>query len=751
MPALPSSPVSALDAPSPVDAVSLASVLQELMNAALDLFSAEGRLDDFLQRVTLRLGCLAALWVEVSREGQVLLLGSAGLSRASRELPLAARVQTRDGAPPADVNWGALSFPYPELAGSPLAMWQFPMAQAPEEQAPLAALLLFFDPSQRLSQQYFGLVERLTRVVRRALQHRHLDARVHESEQRLREQKMLLESENEATLDGILVVSATGRIISYNRRLLELWGLTREVVDSAGLAQTLLPLAVQRVRDSAHFLQFVRRVLLAPEEEGSEELALQDGRRLELFTAPLRNGEGGVSGRGWYLRDITARRRAEEERVRLLEREQAARQSAELARQRSAFLAEASRRLAGYLEAENVLSQATRMALPYLGDWCAALVLEGDALRICAVAHREPAREVRLGELLQQRLPLDLPEGASQVGRTGQPVLAAREPSGLPLAPFGLRGAEHLAVLQDAGAEAYLAVPLVARGMTLGVLTLVSRREERPYAQEERVLAENLAARVALALDNAHLYDEAKRAIRLREEFLSVAAHELFTPLTSLRLIAQGLLRTTDTQGRPSSSMLRIIDGQTRKLMRLVSELLDVSRIQSGGLSLQLEELDLGQVTREVLEQFGPELERSGTPLKLDVDPRVIGRWDRLRLEQVIQNLLANALKYGEGKPVEVQVREDGGLAKLVVRDQGMGIPPEDQARIFGPFERAISSRHFGGLGLGLYIAQRIVWQLGGSIRLHSEPGRGATFIVELPRAPLPIHYASSAAIESLH
>ncbi len=750
MPAPPSCPVSALEAHASVDAVSLASVLQELMNAALDLFSDEGRLDDFLQRVTLRLGCLAALWLEVSRDGQVGLLGSAGLSRASRELPFAVQVQAWDGVP-TDVNWGALSFPYPELAVSPRAMWQFPIAQASEEQAPLAALLLFFDPSHRISQQYFGLVERLTRVVRRALQHRRLDARVRESEQRLTEQKMLLEAENEATLDGILVVSATGRIISYNRRLLEMWGLTREVVDGAGLAQTLLPLAVQRIRESARFLEFVQRVMLAPEEETSQELALRDGRRLELFTAPLRNTAGGVAGRGWYLRDITARRRAEEERARLLEREQAARQAAEHARQRSAFLAEASRRLAGYLEAENVLSQATRMALPYLGDWSAALLLEGDALRICAVAHREPAREVRLGGLLQHRLPLELSEGAPQVGQTGQPVMETRDSSGLPIAPFGLRSSEHLALIQEVGAEAYLAVPLVARGMTLGVLTLISSREDRPYTQEERVLAEDLAARVALALDNARLYGEAQRAIRIREEFLSVAAHELFTPLTSLRLTAQNLLRTMGAQGRPSSSMLRIIDGQTRKLMRLVSELLDVSRIESGRLSFQLEDLDLGQVTREVLDQFGPELERSGTPLKLYVESHVTGRWDRLRLEQVIQNLLSNAVKYGEGKPVEVHVRESEGMAQLMVRDQGMGISPEDQARIFGPFERAISSRHFGGLGLGLYIAQRVVWQLGGSIRVHSEPGRGATFIVELPRAALPVHCGPPTTLESLH
>lgn len=729
-----------------VDAVSLASVLQELTHSALDLFDSKGRLDDFLQQMTLRLGCLAALWVELSGEGRVLLLGSAGLSRASRELPLTQQVQTCRGAPLMDVNWGAISFPFPELTGPPLSMWQFPLARSVEEHAPPAALLLFFDPSQRLPQQYFGLVARLTRVVQRALEHRALDARVHASEQRLIEQKLLLEAENEATLEGILVVSATGRILDYNRRLLELWGLTREVVDGAGLAQTLLPLALQQVRDSARFLQFVQRVMLAPEEESSEELTLQDGRSLELFTAPLRDAGGRVSGRGWYLRDMTSRKRAEEERARLLEREQAARKAAEEARQRSAFLAEASRRLAESLEAEKVLSQAARLIVPGLGDWCAALMSEGEALRICAVAHLDAVQEVRLGRLLQQRLSLEFPEGAPRAARTHQTVMEVGD-HGLSLSPLGLRSTEHLAMLQELGAAAYLAVPLVARGMTLGVLTLVSCQDA--YDQETRALAEDLATRVALALDNARLHEEAQRAIRLREEFLSVAAHELFTPLTSLRLTAQGLLRTTHARARPAPAMLRIIDRQTTKLMRLVSELLDVSRIQAGTLSFELEEVELGQVVREVVEQLSPELERAGTPLRLDLEPRVRGRWDRLRLEQVLQNLLSNAAKYGEGKPIEVQVRQEGGTARLSVRDQGMGISPEDQSRIFGPFERATSSRHFGGLGLGLYIAQRIVRQLGGTIRLHSAVGHGATFIVELPGATLSARCAQSTGRET--
>ncbi|MFP2934133.1 ATP-binding protein, partial [Pyxidicoccus sp. 3LG] len=342
--------------------------------------------------------------------------------------------------------------------------------------------------------------------------------------------------------------------------------------------------------------------------------------------------------------------------------------------------------------------------------------------------------------LRQLRVPLDVQEGAPLV-RARPLGLGAKRTAAPPLSPLGLREPAHLELLGELGVAAWLTVPLVARGRTLGVLVLVSTRESRAWGPEDVELAENLAARVALAVDNARLYEEAQRAIRVRDEFLSVAAHELFTPLTSLRLSVQGLQRTAGTADRPASlsrAVLSIVDRQTRKLMRLVSELLDTSQLRTGRLRLQLEDVDLGQVVREVVEQLGPELERAGTPLELDVALGVTGRWDRLRLEQVVQNLLSNAVKYGERKPVELRVMADATQARLVVRDHGMGIPLEDQVRIFSPFERAISSRHFGGLGLGLYIVQRIVQQLGGSIRLWSEKGQGSTFVVELPRTPAP-------------
>ncbi|MCY1023671.1 ATP-binding protein [Pyxidicoccus sp. MSG2] len=736
----------------PVDAVSLASVMQELTRAALDLFDEAGDLDGFLQHLATRLGCLVVLWLEQSPEGAVRLLGSAGLSRTSRALPLTAGTEAGPERAQAVVHWGTVDLPYPELTSSSLTVWQFPFQQVPEG-GPPSEFLLFFESSRPLFAQYFGLVQRLLRVAEKALDHRCLDARLRQSEHRLSEQMLLLEYENEATLDGILIVSADGRIVSRNRRLLELWGLTEDEVRRGGSARTLLLVSAQHVREPARFFSLVRQLLSAPEGTFTDALTLRDGRSLELFSAPLLDQAGRVFGRGWYFRDITQRKQAEAERAGLLAREQAARQAAESARQRSSFLAEASRRLAKHLDADKALAQATGLAVSFLSDWCVALLVEDDALCVRAAAHHSPEGVEQVGALRQLRVPLDVPEGAPLVAHTGRSAMVRGGDATVPpLAPLGLREPAHLELLRELGVSAWLSVPLVARGRTLGVLTLVSTGETHRWSPEDVELVENLAARVALAVDNARLYEEAQRAIRVRDEFLSVAAHELFTPLTSLRLTVQGLQRGAGVAPTPPSpAVLRIVDRQTHKLMRLVSELLDTSQLRTGRLNLHLEDVDLGQVVRDVAEQLGPELERTGTTLTLDVAQGVVGRWDRLRLEQVVQNLLSNAAKYGERKPVELRVMADEGLARLVVIDHGMGVPPEDQERIFAPFERATSSRHFGGLGLGLYIVQRIVQQLGGNIRLRSEPGQGSTFEVELPRTPLPSSRAPPSEARQLH
>jgi PAS domain S-box-containing protein len=257
--------------------------------------------------------------------------------------------------------------------------------------------------------------------------------------------------------------------------------------------------------------------------------------------------------------------------------------------------------------------------------------------------------------------------------------------------------------------------------------------DDRKRADDERVdlLVRERAARFeaeAAQKRAAQLYVEARAAVQLRDDFLTVAAHELRTPLTTLRLQAQQLARGEQASGA-TSTLLRSVD----RLCKLVDQLLDVSRIAAGRVELQLERGDLRAVVQEAAEWFGDEAARNGCTIKVEDEGPVVADFDPLRIEQVVANLMVNAIKYGRGKPIDVSVRRDGSLVRMVVRDQGIGVAAEQQARIFDQFTRAVSVREYGGLGLGLFISKQIVDAHGGSIRVASQPGEGATFEVELP------------------
>jgi signal transduction histidine kinase len=259
----------------------------------------------------------------------------------------------------------------------------------------------------------------------------------------------------------------------------------------------------------------------------------------------------------------------------------------------------------------------------------------------------------------------------------------------------------------------------------------------RPYGEEDRLLLQSLAERAALAIEDARLYGAATEAVRLRDDFLSVAGHELKTPLSALRLQIQLLARMArDVATTPGlTERVEKAERTSERLGALIDELMDAGRITSGKMRLEREEMDLASVTRDAVGRMSEALARVGSEVRLVADAQVVGRWDRVRLEQVVGNLLSNAAKYGRGQPVEVRVESsNGGGARLVVKDSGIGIAPEDQARIFERFERAATGKQFHGLGLGLWISREIVESHGGHILVRSAPGEGSTFTVELPR-----------------
>jgi PAS domain S-box-containing protein len=260
------------------------------------------------------------------------------------------------------------------------------------------------------------------------------------------------------------------------------------------------------------------------------------------------------------------------------------------------------------------------------------------------------------------------------------------------------------------------------------VANVVASAVARNHVEEQLRLAEREA------VEERGKRQQAQTALHERDEFISVAAHELRTPLTALQLKLQGLERRLVQGPDKNSERLEGAVRQTERLARLIDRLLDVSRIAQGRLEMSPEDLDLVTVVRQVAEDFDYPARSARAPLHLELPEKAEGFWDRLRLEQMLVNLLSNAIKYGAGKPVTVRLEVKEEHVRLSITDRGIGIGPQDAARIFGRFQRAASTRHYGGMGLGLYITSHIVEAHQGIIRVESTPGEGATFVVELPR-----------------
>jgi signal transduction histidine kinase len=235
------------------------------------------------------------------------------------------------------------------------------------------------------------------------------------------------------------------------------------------------------------------------------------------------------------------------------------------------------------------------------------------------------------------------------------------------------------------------------------------------------------------------LLDELRGAIRVRDDFLSVASHELRTPITTLGLQIDGLFRMMQQQVPQTlqetlSRRLEVTRRQIDRLAGLVGALIDVSRITSGRLQLSKQLADLVEVIRLVLERFGDDAIRGGSSLRFERQGPVWGNFDVSRVDQVITNLLSNAIRYGRGKPIVVGAVGEGENARFWVEDSGIGIPPEHLSRIFQQYERAAPSTSYAGLGLGLWISRQLVEAMGGTISVRSEVDAGSMFTVQIPR-----------------
>lgn len=397
---------------------------------------------------------------------------------------------------------------------------------------------------------------------------------------------------------------------------------------------------------------------------------------------------------------------------------------------RTARLQEVTAALSGAATAEEVADVVARLAVGSMGGVAGSLVLPNEAR-----THLEIASHVGHTPYLLRRFQ-SLP-----VGEDNPLARAFREGMELYFEDLERYGAAYPALRDVAvavGYEAAAALPLRMHGEVIGVLW-VRFATRRQFDAEERKLMSTMVAQAAQALERSRLYTRAKKAVALRDEFLSVAAHELRTPLAAMKLQIQSLQRELgrlppeEERAPRLRSKAEVVERQIRRLEQLVTDLLDLSRLTAGKLQLRIEEFDLVELVHEIRDRMAEEVARAGGRLTLHAVGPLRGQWDRARLDQVLSNLMSNAIKYGGGKPITLTAVAEGSEVRLAVHDQGIGISLEDQARIFERFERAVPGRNYSGFGVGLWICKQSVEALGGVIRVQSTPGQGSTFEVLLP------------------
>lgn len=632
---------------------------------------------------------------------------------------LKAIVQSAD-----DVRW------YDELG---FAGYQTCCAVAVRDGLRVGTLALFSRAKIARQEEFEGALKDVARLLGAFIRRRR-------AERALDYHRSLIDSVTEATLDGILVVDANGKVLSFNHNFERLWEIPEEILRSRN-DHAALEFVNGKLKDPEGFRDRVRWLYQHPTERAHDLLELKDGRTFERYSAPVKDPSGSPLGRVWFFRDVTEKRR-DEARSRALALEQSARRAAQAAESRARYLADVSRLLAGSFHDRSLMLQVARLSAGRVCDWCVVdLFNTAGVLERVGVVHASAARSALAADVQEHAadITLNTPLAEAVRSRRTQRVQGITDETLsrdlLSYSPFGTPrvSAEQVAQL---GASSFIAVPIVSAQGVLGLMTFV-RVGTNPLGTVEISVAEDVARRLALAIENARLFQLTQAAVQARDEFLSIASHELRTPITSIQLALQAMERSyaPGTKGTPPPrSLLDAARRQTMRLGKLVSDLLDVSRIRAGRLMLELAEVDAAEVVRSVTMQFSQDAASCGSKLEVKLEEDIVGLFDRSRLEQVVANLLSNALKYGAGKPVTVKlVRDRPGYALLTVSDQGIGVPYERQAQIFDPFERAVSSRNYGGLGLGLFIVRKIVTAMGGRIWVTSQPGRGSTFSVELP------------------
>jgi PAS domain S-box-containing protein len=538
----------------------------------------------------------------------------------------------------------------------------------------------------------------------------------HEAERRADEGRALLHAILNNTTDAIFVKDHEGRYLAINSAgAAALHRTPEEVVGHTNF--DFLP------KDTAEALrQAELEVLRTGRTLHKEDHVRMDGVERHYLSARglWRDAEGAVAGIVGMATDITER----------LRRERA-----------NSLLADAGRVLTESLDFRTTLNTVARLVTPALADWCSVVVRNDEgALETLAVAHADPEK-VRWAREIAERYPIEpgAPTGVPNVVRTGRSELYPE------ITDEMLRGAatdaEHLELLRHLDMRSVMIVPMQAHGRTLGAITLIGAESGRQFTEADLPIAEELARRSALAIENAELFQAAASASRAKSEFLASMSHELRTPLNAIlgytSLLADGI--TGPVIPAQQEQLVRIRASATH-LLGLIDEILSFSRLEAGREQLSMHDVDVRKVLDEATSLVRPMATAKRLPLETvppePADEPLYLKTDILKLRQILVNLLTNAIKFTDKGSVTLSAHAQGDHVVFSVKDTGIGIPPAHLEHVFDAFwqvEQA-ASRRVGGTGLGLSVTRRLARLLGGDVSVESTPGEGSTFHVTLPR-----------------
>lgn len=485
-----------------------------------------------------------------------------------------------------------------------------------------------------------------------------------------------------------------------------------------------------------HFTQVDKDVIAGKQVVDTKEELIQTKHRgtriLHTKKIPLFGKDGNPQYLLGVSEDITDKKNSEEEMMRMV-KEEAALKEREIATAKDIFLAKVSTLLSTTLDYNETLHMVANLAVTALGDWCTISMINDEGQFERAAGAHADKKKTPLIEEYMSKYPPD-----SKVYAVTDSSYYNYQISNSELKAM-VKDQRQMELLLELGANSSMIVPIRARGKVRGSLAFIAGTSKPNFSALDLALAEDLGRRAGIAIENALLYSAAQSAIRARDEFVSIASHELKTPITSLKMQLQMMLRGINVEKNQAPSpekLLKALTSSTKQIDRLtvlIEDLLDVTRIETGKLTYKFEKVDLSLMVKEIMDRYAEEAKYAKTEFKQNLQENVFSFCDRYRIEQVFINLLSNAIKYGANNPIEVTVTSEPGKAIIIVKDQGLGIAKEMQGKIFERFERAISSTNISGLGLGLYITKQIIDAHQGSIEVESDLKVGSTFKVCLP------------------